>query len=339
MYIINLSRFVSINEKKEIMNEIKKQGIDVKADSWSSMRLITDKPIFNKPYVSNVIELKETFYPQTLSATVEHLQKYQVKDINAKIWDNVPFHRKAIVDRFKKKNKFVDSGKIIYLEAKPSQNRKEPEVRLGIILDSRGKAIEGTNQRAPQAQQPRNNNNKPFQNQNSNQNNNNRNNQRRIEEPEPRRFTPGASSIYPDLLIESPKTIGEISDFVRLSKTFKLKIFISTLNDPDCARAIAEFKKSNTFDKADIEIIQFSDDLKKDYTLVGFSLWGRQTVSDLSSLSKSKKQLFLFGNEKRGLKKSTMDMCDLVIKIGEGSSEPLRATQAASFALGYLFKK
>jgi len=337
MYIINLSRFVSINEKKEIINEIKKQGIEVKPDSWSSMRLITNKPIFDKPYVSNVIELKETFFPQSLSETVEHLRKYEIKDINAKIWDNVPFHRKAIVDRFRKKNKFLDTGKIIYLEAKPAENRKEPEVRLGIILDNknRGSSI-NQNQKTQQAIQPRNsnlnlnpNNKSSFKNQNF----------KRVEE-EPRRFTPVVSTIYPDLLIESPKTIGEISDFVRLSKTFKTKIFISTLNDPDCARAIAEFKKSNTFDKADIEIIQFSDDLKKDYTLVGFSLWGRQTVIDLKRIDqKSKKLLFLFGNEKRGLKKSTMDMCDLVIKIGENSSEPLRATQAAAYALGYLFEK
>ncbi|GEM_PF-1079315 len=329
LYIINLSRFVSINEKKEIINEIKKQGIEVKSDSWSSMRLITNKPIFDKPYVSNVIELKETFYPQSLSETVEHLKKYEIKDINAKIWDNVPFHRKAIVDRFRKKNKFIDTGKIIYLEAKPAENRKEPEVRLGIILDTKNRG------------NPINQNQKTQQSNNLNSNNRERNNNRnqnfKKAEPEPRRFTPGASTIYPDLLIESPKTIGEISDFVRLSKTFKLKIFISTLNDPDCARAIAEFKKSNTFDKADIEIIQFSDDLKKDYTLIGFSLWGRQTVADLKRTDqKNKKLLFLFGNEKRGLKKSTMDMCDLVIKIGENSSEPLRATQAAAYALGYL---
>jgi len=326
VYIINLSRFVSINEKKEIINEIKKQGIDVKPDSWSSMRLITNKPIFDKPYVSNVIELKETFYPQSLSETVEHLRKYEVKDINAKIWDNVPFHRKAIVDRFKKKNKFQENGKIIYLEAKPAQNRKEPEVRLGIILNKEN----NYNQNTQQAPKGSNINSKEKYNYNRNQN-------FKKTEPEPRRFTPGTSNIYPDLLIESPKTIGEISDFVRLSKTFKLKIFISTLNDPDCARAIAEFKKSNSFDKADIEIIQFSDDLKKDYALVGFSLWGRQTINDLKTIDqKNKKLLFLFGNEKRGLKKSTMDMCNLVIKIGENSSEPLRATQAAAYALGYL---
>jgi hypothetical protein len=119
------------------MSEIRKQGIDVRPDPWSSLRLITDKPIFNKPYVSNIIELKETFFPKTISETIDHLRLYDIKDINAKIWDNVPFHRKAIVDRFLKKSKFNKTGKIIYLEAKPASNRPEPEVRLGIILEEK----------------------------------------------------------------------------------------------------------------------------------------------------------------------------------------------------------
>ena len=322
MYIINLSRFVSINEKKEIMVEIKKQGIDVKPDPWSSLRLITDKPIFNKPYIANVIELKETFFPKTLAETVDHLRLYDIKDINAKIWDNVPFHRKAIVDRFLKKSKFIKTGKIIYIEAKPGSNRPEPEVRLGIILEDRDPRSLGANSRTPNKfdDKPKVDN-------------------RKEQASSPFKKSAQGSAIYPDLLIESPKTIGEISDFVRLSKTFKMKVFISTLNDPDCARAISEFKSLNSFEKADVEIIQFSDDLKKDYVLVGFSLWGKDKVSSLYSLNsgtKNKKLLFLFGNEKRGLKKSTMDICDKVIKIGDASSEPLRATQAAAFALGYL---
>lgn len=306
------------------MLEIRKQGIDVKPDPWSSLRLITDKPIFDKPYVSNVIELKETFFPKTISETVDHLKKYEIKDINAKIWDTVPFHRKAIVDRFLKKSKFIKTGKIIYIEAKPGTNRPEPEVRLGIILDERNSRLLGDNSRTPNKfdDKKKININKKEQSFSSFKKN-----------------MPG-TQIHPDLLIESPKTIGEISDFVRLSKTFKMKVYISTLNDPDCARAISEFKNLNTFEKADVEIIQFSDDLKKEYLLVGFSLWGKDKVSSLSNLNiGSKRLLFIFGNEKRGLKKSTMDMCDRVIKIGENSSEPLRATQAAAFALGYLFER
>jgi len=310
-YIINLSRFVSINEKKEIMQEMKRQGIDVKPDPWSSLRLITDRPIFNKPYISNIIELKETFFPKTISETIEHLKKYDVKDINTKIWDNVPFHRKAIVDRFLKKAKFKKTGKTIYIEAKPGTNRPEPEVRLGIVLV----------QREPILLDNRTN--------------------VKVSTKEKQLLTKNNNiSLYPDLLIESPKTIGEISDFVRLSKTFKMKVFISTLNDPDCTRAIAEFKNLSSFEKANVEIIQFSDDLKKEYTLVGFSLWGKDNLSSLNNLkTDSKKLLFLFGNEKRGLKKNTMDMCDKVVKIGENSSEPLRATQAAAFGLGYIFKR
>jgi tRNA G18 (ribose-2'-O)-methylase SpoU len=55
-------------------------------------------------------------------------------------------------------------------------------------------------------------------------------------------------------------------------------------------------------------------------------------------LKKDQNYLLIFGNEDRGLLKSTMDKSKFVIKIGNKSSEPLRATQAAVFALGYLFK-
>jgi len=289
-YIINLSRFVSINEKKNIMIELEKQGISARQDPWSSLRLITDKPIFNKPYISNIIELKETFFPKTISEIIEHLNKCEVKNITAKIWDNVPFHKKAIVDRYLKKYKFNETGVHIYLEAKPRANSLAPEVRLGVFLESKTSSI-----------------------------------------------SEHQKSTYPDLLIESPKTIGEISDFVRLSKTFKIKVYISTLNDPDCIKAISEFKSFNSFNKANIEIINFSDALRQNYVFIGFSMWGVDNISSVSSLAKGdKKLLLLFGNEKRGLKKNTMDMCEKVIKIGNNSSEPLRATQAAAFALGYL---
>ena len=73
------------------------------------------------------------------------------------------------------------------------------------------------------------------------------------------------------------------------------------------------------------------------YILISYSLWGKDNIDVLKEYH-NKKMLFIFGNEKRGLKKSTMDLSQRVISIGnKQSSEPLRATQAAAFALGYLY--
>jgi tRNA(Leu) C34 or U34 (ribose-2'-O)-methylase TrmL len=283
-YLINLARFVSYKEKKDIFNNLKKNGYNVSNDSWSYRRIIVDKLIKNKSYIASIIDLKETFYPKTISEIVYKLEKYNIKSIKGKIYREVPFHLKAITDRYNKKNKFKENGNFIYLEAKQENNRTA--VRIGIYLDSRE-----TN---------------------------------KIENIK-----------YPDLAIETPYTLGEISDFVRLSKTFKIKVYIITQNDPKCQEAINKFLETNSFDKGNIKIIKSITEIKNNYYLIGFSMWGKNTLKELNNNENNK--LLLFGNEKRGLLKSTMDNCKKIIKIGN-SSEPLRATQAATFALGHIYK-
>jgi len=294
-YLINLARFVSYKEKKEIFKELKHKGYVVENDSWSYRRLIVNKLIKPKPYAASIIELKETFFPKTISETVERLKKYKIKEIKAKIGRDVPFHAKAITDRYLKKNKYNKSGQIIYLEANIIDGK--PAVRIGVYLD--------------------------IYNQQNN-NNKNTNKQSTIKK-------------YPDLAIESPYTFGEIADFVRLSKIFKIKVYIATNKDKDSEEAINEFKKTNSFDKGNIEVIDYISKLKDKYEFIGFSMWGKNTVQDILK-NNSKNKLLIFGNERRGLRKSTMDMCTSLIKIAK-SSEPLRATQAASFALGFIYSK
>jgi len=279
MFLITLSRFVSDSEKFNIIKELNDKGFKAKQDLWSSKAIVVDKLPENQPSFANIIQLKEEFNPTTLTDLVSVLSKYKVKRIRAKIGKNVPFHEKAILDRFRRKNKFNETGETIYLEAR---NIYKLEVRIGIVLETE------------------------------------------IDEYK-----------YNDLAIESPKTVGEISDFVRTSKVLGNKVYIITLNDRVCLQAIDAFKRENIFDKANVEIIDSVDALKDKYTLVSFSLWGKDSLSDLKP---NQDYIFLFGNEERGLLKSTMDKSKLVIKIGNKSSEPLRATQAALFVLGYLFK-
>ena len=138
--------------------------------------------------------------------------------------------------------------------------------------------------------------------------------------------------VFPAIAIENPYTLGEISDFVRLSKVFKTKLYLIT-EDIKSKKAIKEFLKENSFDKANVEIIKDIKEIKE--TLIGFSMWGKNTLQDITKINK-KKLCFIFGNEKRGLKHKTMENCKLIIKIGN-ASEPLRATQANAFAFGFLY--
>ncbi len=286
-YLINLARFVSYNEKKEIYRDLKNKGYFVSNDSWSYRRLIVNKPVKNKPFVASLIELKETFYQNNLSQTIDRLSKYKIKEIKAKIERNVPFHSKAITERYLKKYKFDPEGETIYLEARLEKDKVA--IRLGFYLDDKE--------------------NIPVK----------------------------KEVVYPDIGIESPFTLGEVGDFLRLSKTFKTKVFIFTLNDPDCLNNIQNFLKENNFDKGNITIVKDIESFRNEYEIIGFSMWGKDPLETIIK-NKEKKKLLLFGNERRGLLKKTMDQCNKIIKIGS-SSEPLRATQAASFALGYIFSK
>ncbi|MDD4662266.1 MAG: TrmH family RNA methyltransferase [Candidatus ainarchaeum sp.] len=324
-YLINLARFVSYREKKEIFKELKDKGIKTSNDSWSYRRFILDRLPPNKPYVASTIELKETFSPKTIADTVDRLDKYKIKEIKAKINAGVPFHAKAIVDRYLKKKKFEDNGKIIYLEARMESDN--PVVRIGEYINLSNILENRNNSKAKERSAH------PTQ---SAQNKNNLNRNPKLKDTS-NILNKNNLKDFPDLAIESPYTLGEISDFVRLSKTFKMKVFIITNKDNECEETIRKFLETNSFNKGNIKVIKAFEEIENDYTFLGFSMWGKVSVQEIMQTSMGKPKLLIFGNEKRGLLKKTMDKCSKIIKIETSSSEPLRATQAATFALGYIF--
>ncbi len=66
-YLLNLARFVSYNEKKDIFRDLKNNGYQVSNDAWSYRRLILNKSIKGKPYIASLVELKETFVQDNVS--------------------------------------------------------------------------------------------------------------------------------------------------------------------------------------------------------------------------------------------------------------------------------
>jgi hypothetical protein len=161
---------VNNDEKLKIIKELNNKGINAKQDLWSSKAIICNKLPKNESYFANIIEIKEELNPKTLTDLIDRLSKYNVKKIKTKIGDNVPFHEMAIIQRFKRKNNFIENGDLIYIEAR---NIYKLEVRIGILKEYEIK-----------------------------------------------------ENKYNDLAIESPKTIGEIADFVRSSKVLEIKFIL-----------------------------------------------------------------------------------------------------------------
>lgn len=134
------------------------------------------------------------------------------------------------------------------------------------------------------------------------------------------------------LLLENTTNSKEIADFLRLGVALKCNIFFKTNKNLD--KEINNAKKLFKSNKINYKIISNLKQIK-DYYLIGFSLWGKESEKALFKV-KENKIMLLFGNETRGLLKDTLDACEKTIHLGPKSSEPMRANQAAAYAYGIL---
>ncbi len=136
------------------------------------------------------------------------------------------------------------------------------------------------------------------------------------------------------LVLESPKTPHEIADFLRLAIAFKAQLRISMEGDLRTLHALEEAKSIiKGHEKTKVMTYKHTADAIAGLDAVALSLWGDKGEK---WLSKSGAQALVFGNEERGLKLSTQRQCKAVVHLGPRSSEPMRASQAAAYALGVL---
>jgi len=136
------------------------------------------------------------------------------------------------------------------------------------------------------------------------------------------------------LVLESPKTPHEIADFIRLSVVFGAPLYISIENDVRTLHALQDAKAIvKGHEKTQVTTFRTTLDAIKGRKAAAFSMWGD---SDEKWLKTSGVDALVFGNEERGLKLSTQKACAGVVHLGPHSSEPMRATQAAAYALGVL---
>ncbi len=280
MYLATTNRNITSEELKSIFRQLKQQNVNFVVDSWNLNNIIfLDSPVkYNG--IASLIKLLDEFEIETLTDIAEHLSKYKIKEIHAKIRKDLKFHAKAIEDRFLRKNKFDPQGIVLYLEAKTKGDKTA--IRIGEIITQES----------------------PNQNQ----------------------------DVRIDLLLENSTNVQEIADFLRLSVALQCTAYFkNSLPINDKIFLAKKLFKSNKINYKQIKNLNEV----KDYFLIGFSLWGKDPEKSLLKTSQ-KRLLLLFGNEERGLLKETMDSCSLVIHLGPKSSEPMRANQAAAYAVGIL---
>ncbi len=279
MYLATTNRNITSEELKSIFRQLKQQNVNFVVDSWNLNNIIfLDSPVkYNG--IASLIKIIEEFEIKTLTDIAEHLSKYKIKEIHAKIRKDLKFHAKAIEDRFLRKNKFDPQGIVLYLEAKTKGDKTA--IRIGEIIN-------------PELAQ--------------------------------------STETKIDLLLENSTNVQEIADFLRLSVALQCTAYFK--NEFSIEAKILQAKKLFKSNKTNYKQIK-SIGAIKDYFLIGFSLWGKDSEKSLFKVNASK-ILLLFGNEERGLLKETMDSCNLVVHLGPKSSEPMRANQAAAYAVGIL---
>lgn len=331
--LLKLARFVSSKEQKSIRRDligIIPKEVDIRPDEWAKQRRIllkipskkiNDSESFLKqiaqlPGILTIIIFSNqnfNFPTENLSELVNYtLSVIEANDrpINIKFQaiGSIPFHKKAFLDRLKKKkpqnDELTKKPLELYLECK--EENSQVLGRLGLIYQD-------------QKKEP----NMAIKNETiTNLNITNR----------------GLS-----VILFSPYTTIEIADFCRINLNFDF-LEVKFSNENEKVQEIIEETSKTLFkgiDKVKFEVIpslnNFIRNNSDKYLFLGFSLHSTKDEVDLKrALNNSQKiPCIIIGNEVRGLEYSTQKMIDM-FKIGTGSSEPLRGSHVLSFVLGML---
>ncbi len=327
--LVKLARFVTHEEQETIAKDLTgtlrkySKSISIINDTWGSRNRLLIKMlnstdfssdvrdiILQNPGVNNlVVFLQNQFEFETNSLSQlltslenflsEHTENTNV-NVNYKAFGRIPFHKKAIIDRLRKKS-YIHNSKAdfhLYLEVRQGNQTKNGNLPIKVRL---GKKIPSIS---------------PIE----------------------------RKSASPTLILYSPYTVQEIADFFRLALTFKTQILLTDENN--IVKKVVEQVESTFFkgiSKVSYKIVpalsQILEENEKKH-FFGFSLWGSHPISKLPEIVKFHMEelgnlFFIFGNEEKGLPLEVRKEIPM-FHIGNKASEPLRASQAAAYALGIL---
>jgi tRNA(Leu) C34 or U34 (ribose-2'-O)-methylase TrmL len=328
--LVKLSRFVTPKEQEILIQEMGlmlrnySKKVKVKDDPWGtryrilisiSENIVLTKGLINtilsNPGVNNLIVFQQNLF-DTRSDTLSQLMKTTLEFISSKTHSNtinvnfhalgrVPFHKKAILDRLKKKD-IINDPKAdfkLYIEVRQVQGKHLGE--KGVLIRIGEKIVRQTKQPSSHIQTPKLVLFSPYTIQ------------------EVADFFRLALTFNTQVLItdENNKAEEIIQD---VEKTYFKGI--DKIN----------FKIESSLDSL--------MDKKSKCKFYGFSLWGKSPITELNAEIKRntplyKETLFLFGNEETGLPLWVRDKI-IIFHIGKKVSEPLRASQAAAYAFGMM---
>ncbi len=147
---------------------------------------------------------------------------------------------------------------------------------------------------------------------------------------------------YLCLVLEHPITADEISDFIRICISFNLPLrLILSSSDASLLEVAKKRAGGRGFQKVRIKTYQSISKAVAGTKAYGFSLWTGKNEYDLKKVFRDwfdslHKISLVFGNEKAGLSLETRQQLREIFHLGPHSSEPLRASQAASYILGLM---
>ncbi len=138
------------------------------------------------------------------------------------------------------------------------------------------------------------------------------------------------------VLIENPRLVEEISDFLRLCLIFNLKMKVICNNKKEFENLLNKAKKitKGKLSEFNVEVVKDLNEVKG-YIKIGFSKHSKKNEKEFVQFIKKKnKLLFVFGNDTYGLSQGTRDSLDISFSLGPDKNKPMKANQALSYVLG-----
>jgi tRNA(Leu) C34 or U34 (ribose-2'-O)-methylase TrmL len=328
--LVKLSRFVTPKEQEILIRDMDlklrnySKKVNVKEDPWGtryrilisiSENIALTKGLINtilsNPGVNNLIVFQHDLF-DTRSDTLSQLMKTILKYIRSKTHSNtinvnfhalgrVPFHKKAILDRLKKKD-IINDPKAdfkLYIEVRQVQGKH---------LDDKGVQLRIGEKIIRQTKQPSSH----------------------IQTPKLVLFSPYTIQEVADFfrLALTFNTQGIITDENSKAEEIIQDVEKTYFKGIDKINFEIESSLDSLIDK------------KSECKFYGFSLWGKSPIAELKAEIKRNTNshegiLFLFGNEETGLPLWIREKIN-IFHIGKKASEPLRASQAAAYVFGMM---
>ena len=143
------------------------------------------------------------------------------------------------------------------------------------------------------------------------------------------------SNLY--AVLEEPRLVEEVSDFLRLCWIFRMPLFILTKDRERVEKLLKKAKEITKGIDYNNLFLKFIPHLSKDFIKVGFTKHAKNNETDLINFFKENedsKICLIFGNDTYGLSQEVRDDLNYSFRLTPELKKPLKANQALSYVLG-----